>query len=80
MLPQVTLFSDSDIDTMFSIFDLTGRGTVTRDQLIKGIIFSTTKILCIYLVNQYHSFDYLLLPKLWLQLALYPKKSMQAFL
>lgn len=32
----VTLFSESDLDILFSIFDITGRGFVTRDQLSKA--------------------------------------------
>ena len=32
----VTLFSESDLDILFSIFDITGRGYVTRDQLSKA--------------------------------------------
>ena len=33
---QVTLFSESDISTMFSIFDITGRGYVTQTQYHRG--------------------------------------------
>lgn len=35
---KVTLFSKEDIDIMFTTFDLTNRGYVTRQQYVKGIV------------------------------------------
>lgn len=49
----VTLFTEKDIDVMFSIFDLTGRGYVTPSQYMKGETFCevelhVTQVLKIY--------------------------------
>jgi hypothetical protein len=37
MLRQVTLFSETDIQNVFDVFDITGRGYLDDGQVLKGV-------------------------------------------